>query len=64
MLVWKKRMSHMEKQVDAVLERFIFQHKVLGVLMIFIGMPLLTLAAVCVCTTAIVLPMAMALGWI
>ena len=64
MFVWKKRMSHMEQQVDAVLERFIFQHKVLGVLMIFIGMPLLTLAAVCVCTTAIVLPMAMVLGWI
>ena len=64
MFVWKKRMSHIEQQVDTVLERFIFQHKILGVLMIFIGMPLLTLAAVCVCTTAIVLPLAMALDWI
>ena len=43
MLMLKKRMSRMEKQVDASLERFIFQHKVLGVLMLFIGMPLLTL---------------------
>ncbi|MCI7472849.1 MAG: hypothetical protein MSB10_04110 [Clostridiales bacterium] len=64
MFVWKKRMSHMETHVDAVLERFLFRHKVLGVLMMFIGMPLFTLAAVCVSTAAIVLPMAMALGWI
>ena len=63
MLMLKKRMSRMEKQVDASLERFIFQHKVLGVLMLFIGMPLLTLLAVCICTTVIALPRAMALGW-
>ena len=32
--------------------------------MIFIGMPLVTLAAVCVCTTIITLPIAFLLGWI
>lgn len=56
MFAWKKRISHIEKQVDASMERFIFHHKVLGMLMIFIGMPLLTLAAVCVCTTVIIAP--------
>ena len=63
MFPWKKRMSYIEKQVDASMERFIFQHKVLGMLMIFVGMPVLTLAAVCACTTVIIVPVAIALGW-
>ena len=53
-----KRVSRFENHIDALIERFVFHHKVLGFLMIFVGMPLVTLAAVCVCTTIITLPMA------
>lgn len=63
MFAWKKRIAQVESQIDATMERFIFRHKVLGFLVVFIGMPLVTLAAVCACTTAIVLPLALALGW-
>lgn len=45
-----KRVSRFENRMDALMERFIFHHKLLGLLLIFIGMPLITLAAVCVCT--------------
>ena len=63
MFAWKKRVSHMERHVDAALERLILQHRFLGVLMLLIGMPLLTLGAVCICTAIIILPISLALGW-
>ena len=55
-----KSVSRFENHIDASIEKFIFHHKFLGFLMIFIGMPLVTLAAVCVCTTII----AFLFGWI
>ncbi len=57
-----KRVSRFENRMDASMERFIFHHKLLGLLLIFIGMPLMTLAAVCVCTMLIVLPIALLFG--
>lgn len=57
-----KRVSRFENRMDALMERFIFHHKLLGLLLIFIGMPLMTLAAVCVCTMLIVLPIALLFG--
>lgn len=57
-----KRVSRFENRMDALMERFIFHHKLLGVLLIFIGMPFITLAAVCVCTMLIVLPIALLFG--
>lgn len=57
-----KRVSRFENRMDASMERFIFHHKLLGLLLIFIGMPLITLAAVCVCTMLIVLPIALLFG--
>lgn len=57
-----KRVSRFENRMDALMERFIFHHKLLGLLLIFIGMPLITLAAVCVCTMLIVLPIALLFG--
>lgn len=58
-----RRFSHMGSRIDSSLEKFIFHHKILGFLMIFIGMPLITLAAVCICTTLIILPIAFVFGW-
>lgn len=57
-----KRVSRFENRMDALMERFIFHHKLLGLLLIFIGMPLITLAAVCVCTMLIVPPIALLFG--
>lgn len=59
----KKRGSRLGKRFDAAMERFIFHHQVLGFLVMFVGLPLLTLAAVCICTTVLVLPVALAMGW-
>ena len=57
-----KLVSRFENRMDALMERFIFHHKLLGLLLIFIGMPFITLAAVCVCTMLIVLPIALLFG--
>lgn len=59
-----KSVSRFETHIDASIERFIFHHKFLGFLMIFIGMPLVTLATVCVCTTIIIMPIAFLFGWL
>lgn len=37
-----KSVSRFENHIDASIEKFIFHHKFLGFLMIFIGMPLVT----------------------
>ena len=60
----KKRVSRFENHVDAAMEKFLFHHRLLVFLLIFIGMPLVTLAAVCVCTTIITFPIAFMFGWI
>ena len=64
MLPFFKRVSHFEKEMDASMERFIFRHRVWGFCLMFIGMPILTLAAVCACTIRGVLPVAFVCGWI
>lgn len=63
MAALKKWMSCKGNRADACLEEFVFHHRFLGLLMIFIGMPLITLLAVCICTMIIALPLAFALGW-
>lgn len=59
-----KRISRFENHIDTSIEKFIFHHRFLGLLLIFVGMPLVTLVAVCVCTTIIALPIAFMFGWI
>ena len=54
----------MENQVDSCMEGFVFHHKFLGFLMIFVGMPLATLLAVCICTMLIALPLSLVFGWV
>lgn len=64
MLTFLKRVSHFEKKMDASVEHFIFRHRVWGFCLMFIGMPIITLAAVCACTIMVVFPMALVCGWI
>lgn len=59
-----KRVSRFENRIDTSLEKFVFHHQFLGFFMIFVGMPLVTLAAVCICTAMIALPIAFLFGWI
>ena len=58
----KKRLSRFENRMDTAMERFVFHHRVLGYLMIFIGMPAATLAAVCACTALVAVPIALLSG--
>ena len=62
MMTWKTRLLHFERMCDGLVEHFLLQHKILGFLLIFIGMPLVTLSAVCICSTVLVLPLALAFG--
>ena len=55
MFTFRKRVSRFENHVDDAMDKFMFHHKFRGLLMIFIGMPLAILTAVCVCTTMITL---------
>ncbi len=64
MLAIRNYVSRFENRIDASMERFVFRHRVLGFVMIFIGMPLFALAAVCLCTVCVTLPFAAAFGWL
>lgn len=63
MFTFIKRISRFENHIDVAIERFIFRHKFWGFIIIFIGIPFVTLAAVCICTTIITLPFAFMFGW-
>ena len=43
-----QRVSCFERQMDTRMEKFIVHHPFWGMFLIFIGLPLVTLAAVCV----------------
>lgn len=51
-----KRLSRFEIRADAKIERFLFHHHFLGFLIIFIGLPIITLIAVCLFTAAVAFP--------
>ena len=53
-----------EQRFDAKAERFIWHHPLLGFISIFVGMPLLVLAGVCISTIVIAFPMTYILGWL
>ena len=53
-----------EQRFDTNAERFIWHHPLLGFISIFVGMPLLVLACVCISTIVIAFPMAYILGWL
>lgn len=62
MFTLRKRVSRFENRMDAAMERFMFHHRFLGFFMVFIGMPLVTLAAVFACTIMIAFPIAFLFG--
>ena len=52
------------QRFDTNAERFIWHHPLLGFISIFVGMPLLVLACVCISTIVVAFPMAWLLGWL
>ncbi len=58
-----KRISCCENRMDARMEHFLLHHQGFKLFMIYIGLPLFTLAAVCACTTVAALSMAFLFGW-
>ena len=53
-----------EQRFDAKAERFIWHHPLLGFISIFVGVPLLVLACVCIGTMVIAFPMTGLLDWL
>lgn len=58
-----KRISCCESRMDARIENFLLRHQGFKLFLIYIGLPLFTMAAVCVCTTAAALFLAFLFGW-
>ena len=58
-----KRISCFESRMDARIENFLLCHQGFKLFLIYIGLPLFTMAAVCVCTTAVALSLALVFGW-
>ena len=62
MITLIKRFSRFEKKIDDLMETFIFRHKCFGFFIILVGMPLVTLAVVCISTILLMLPVALVFG--
>lgn len=60
MIALKQKLVHFENRMDTGLEHFVNHHHILGSIVMFGGMPLVTLALVGLCTIALALP----LGWL
>lgn len=58
-----KRISCCERRMDARIENFLLRHRGFKLFLIYIRLPLFTMAAVCVCTTAAALSLAFLFGW-
>lgn len=59
-----KKCKDIKLQFADFTDRFFFHHPYFGFLFATIGMPLLILAAVAVCTTVIMLPISYFMGWL
>lgn len=53
-----------ERKFDAAAERFFFHHPYLGLVTVFIGMPIFILSAVVIGTAAIMLALSLLFGWV
>lgn len=53
-----------ERRFDARAEWLAWHHPYLAFFSVFIGMPMIVLAAVCVCTAAVMLPVSWLAGWL
>ena len=54
----------MKQRVEASANTFAKMHPFLSFLGVFIGMPILTLGAVALCSFVVVFPVALIMGWI
>lgn len=54
----------LERIFDTKAEWLAFHHPYLAFFTVFVGMPIVVLAAVCVCTTIVILPVSWFAGWI
>lgn len=52
-----------ERRIDDGAERFLWHHRAVGSILLFVGAPLAVLACVCIGTFAIALPLALLFGW-
>lgn len=64
MVAFVQRVSRFENQMDTRMEKFIIHHGFWGLFVIFIGLPLVTLAVVGLCTAIAALAMALLFGWL
>lgn len=53
-----------ERVFDAKAEWLAWHHPYLAFFSVFIGMPVVVLAAVCACATAVMLPISWLAGWL
>ena len=59
----RRAMRKFEYALQRKCERLLWRHPLAGCLLVFVGTSVLILASVCLCTAALALPMAWALGW-
>lgn len=59
-----KSIRKFEYEFDLKAERFLWKHPFLGLLAIFVGMPVFVLVGVCIITVIIAFPMAWLFGWL
>lgn len=59
-----KTIRKYERRFDAKAENFMWRHPLLGVFLIFVGMPMLVLLCVCISTVVVAFPMAWLFGWL
>lgn len=57
-----KSIRKIEREFDLRAERFLWKHPLLGLLSIFVGMPIFVLICVCISTAIIALPIAWLFG--
>ena len=64
MMTWKTRLLHFERMCDGLVTNFLLQPNSIGLLLIFSGMRLVTMTDEVICSTVLVLPLALAFGYL
>lgn len=64
MTEFMKNVARLERRFDRKAESFTFHHPVLASLLMFVGLPLFVLTAVCLFTIVISLPVSWLMGWV
>ncbi len=59
-----RAVHNLENKFDKASVRLCQKHPYIFFLSVFIGAPLFVLAAVCVCTLTIIIPISLIMGWV